>query len=143
LIKLDRSTQLSVVQESEPEYGFAKRVESTIQRIVRNTDLANRIKEIYEYECQVCRMQLITNSGLYAEAAHIKPLGRPHNGPDILANILCLCPNHHVMFDFGGFGIANDLSLIGLTGMLFTKVNHRLAEQYLQYHREHFLLNDW
>ena len=47
------------------------------------------------------------------------------------------------MFDFGGFGVANDLKLIGLNGMLFTKSNHQLAQEYLQYHREHFLLNDW
>ena len=143
LIKLDATTPLSVAQEDQPEYGVSKRVESTVQRIVRNTKLANRVKEIYEYQCQVCRTQLITSNGPYAEAAHIQPLGRPHNGPDSLANILCLCPNHHVMFDFGGFGIANDLKLIGLNGMLFSKSNHRLAQEYLQYHREHFLLNDW
>jgi hypothetical protein len=36
------------------------------------------------------------------EAAHIRPLGAPHNGPDTLDNTLCLCPNHHVLFDHGG-----------------------------------------
>ncbi len=143
LVKLDTSTPRSVAEEDRPAYGISKRVESTVQRIVKNTELAHRVKEIHEYRCQVCRTQLITTSGLYAEAAHIQPLGRPHNGPDTLSNILCLCPNHHVMFDFGGFGVANNLRLIGLDGRLFTKANHRLAEQYLQYHREHFLLNDW
>ena len=36
------------------------------------------------------------------EAAHIRPLGAPHNGPDTLDNTLCLCPNHHVPFDHSG-----------------------------------------
>lgn len=37
----------------------------------------------------------------YAEAAHIRALGSPHNGPDVIENVLCLCPNHHVLFDNG------------------------------------------
>ena len=37
----------------------------------------------------------------YSEAHHIRPLGSPHNGPDIAENILVLCPNHHVMCDYG------------------------------------------
>lgn len=143
LIRINAIPSSGVVQEDEPVYGATKRVESTIQRILRNTELATRVKELYEYQCQVCQIQVITNSGLYAEAAHIQPLGRPHDGPDVFANILCLCPNHHVMFDFGGFGIADDLTLIGLDGMLFTKSKHQLARQYLQYHRQHFLPNDW
>jgi hypothetical protein len=36
------------------------------------------------------------------EAAHIRPLGAPHNGPDTWDNTLCLCPNHHVPFDHSG-----------------------------------------
>ncbi|MFD2570626.1 YDG/SRA domain-containing protein [Spirosoma soli] len=143
LIKIETITALSVVHDDQPEYGTSKRITSTIQRVLRNTKLATYVKELYEYQCQVCQTQVMTNSGLYAEAAHIQPLGRPHDGPDVIANILCLCPNHHVMFDFGGFGIADNLSLIGLEGMLFAKPNHRLARQYLQYHREHFLLNNW
>lgn len=143
LIKIRSAASLSEVHDDQLSYGAPKRIEVTIQRVLRNTELATRVKEMYDYQCQVCRMQVITNSGLYAEAAHIRPLGRPHNGPDVLANILCLCPNHHVMFDFGGFGIADDLTLIGLKGELITKSNHRLAGQYLQYHRDHFLPNNW
>ncbi|MDQ1305783.1 MAG: putative restriction endonuclease [Actinomycetota bacterium] len=29
----------------------------------------------------------------------IKALGVPHNGPDVLENLLCLCPNDHARFD--------------------------------------------
>ena len=37
----------------------------------------------------------------YSEAAHIKGLGKPHNGPDKASNMLVLCPNHHLQFDRG------------------------------------------
>jgi predicted restriction endonuclease len=37
----------------------------------------------------------------YAEAHHVKPLGAPHDGPDVRENILCVCPNHHAQLDYG------------------------------------------
>lgn len=141
LVKLVTVGASNQVEEERPAYGETKRIETTIQRIVRNTELALYVKELYEYQCQVCRTQVFTSAGPYAEAAHIQPLGRPHDGPDTLTNLLCLCPNHHVMFDFGGFGIADDLALVGLDGKLFQKTNHRVDPQFLAYHRDHFLLN--
>src|SRR6478672_8334883 len=73
--------------------------------------------------------------GPYAEAAHIWPLGRPHNGPDELANLLCLCPNHHVLFDNGAFAIADGLELIGLPGRLAFVRGHNLSAEHLRFHR--------
>jgi predicted restriction endonuclease len=43
----------------------------------------------------------LPNGKRYAEAHHIKPLGQPHCGPDILENIVCVCPNHHAELDYG------------------------------------------
>lgn len=37
----------------------------------------------------------------YAEAAHTRALGAPHDGPDSIENVLFLCPNDHVRFDTG------------------------------------------
>ncbi|MED0827669.1 HNH endonuclease [Bacillus pacificus] len=37
----------------------------------------------------------------YSEVHHIKPLGSPHNGPDIHKNIIVLCPNHHALYNYG------------------------------------------
>ena len=28
---------------------------------------------------------------------------QPHNGPDAIENMLCLCPNHHDQFDYYSF----------------------------------------
>lgn len=40
-----------------------------------------------------------------AEAAHVRPRGRPHHRADRLSNLLCLCANDHVLSDFGAIGV--------------------------------------
>jgi len=68
---------------------------------------------------------------------HIKPLGKPHNGDDSIANLLCLCPNHHVMFDKGTFAILDDLNLIGEeNGFIHVDEKHKIDVKNLSYHRE-------
>ncbi len=112
----------------------------TVERIVRSSPTALMIKRLYNYTCQVCTTRLATNAGPYAEGAHIRPLGRPHDGPDSPSNILCLCPNHHVLLDRGGFAIDKDMSLIGLSGRLLISKQHNLDEVHLAYHRSRILL---
>ncbi|QJC56232.1 hypothetical protein HC248_01534 [Polaromonas vacuolata] len=115
-----------------------ERVETTVQRVVRDSALSKSLKLHYQHLCQVCDTTIETNSGPYAEAAHITPLGAPHNGPDIWENILCLCPNHHVMFDLGVFSVADDLSLLGITGLITTEEGHAPSLVHLEYHRNHY-----
>jgi putative restriction endonuclease len=123
---------------AQPPPGPPPRREATTQRIVRNTDEANRVKALHDYHCQVCGVRLETPSGPYAEGAHVRPLGSPHHGPDVAGNILCLCPNHHVLFDLGAFTVADDLSLVGIAGQLRTAAGHAISLECLRYHREHF-----
>jgi len=114
-----------------------KRKEGTILRIIRDTKIAHNIKELYNYNCQVCGLAIATKSGYYAEGAHIKPLGRPHDGDDNTDNLLCLCPNHHVMLDKGTFSISDDFQLIGtLKGDLKLHPKHKLNILNLKYHRD-------
>jgi putative restriction endonuclease len=120
----------------------APRRETTLLRIVRDTRQARRIKELYDYKCQMCGVRLEGLAGPYAETAHIRPLGAPHNGPDTPDNILCLCPNHHVLFDHGGIAIEEDLYLTGTDGKLTLHPRHKIDENHLRYHREHYLVND-
>jgi len=95
---------LEVTEPTEDEEaGITSRIPTTVLRIVRDTKLSRKIKEMYDYTCQVCGIRISFNGVGYAEAAHIRPLGKPHNGKDLLSNILCLCPNHHVMLDKWGF----------------------------------------
>ncbi|MFJ2805391.1 YDG/SRA domain-containing protein [Kitasatospora sp. NPDC087271] len=118
------------------------RLEATIQRIVRSTKVANFVKRVHDFTCQVCGTRLATPTSAYAEAAHIRALGQPHNGPDLAGNVLCLCPNHHTLFDFGMLSIADDLTITdratgaGL-GRLREADGHRIDQAHLAYHREH------
>jgi putative restriction endonuclease len=115
------------------------RRETTVLRIVRDTKQARQIKELYDYRCQMCGVRLEGLAGPYAEAAHIRPFGAPHRGPDTPDNILCLCPNHHVLFDHGGIVIDNALSLVGADGKLKVSPRHNINEEHLRYRREHYL----
>lgn len=113
-----------------------RRIDTTVQRIIRDTALSKEIKKLYNYKCQVCGETIPTLGTDYAEAAHIKPLGQPHNGPDTKDNIICLCPNHHASFDKGGFGINDDFTLVGaIKGSLFVKSSHSISKDNLRYHR--------
>lgn len=71
-------------------------------RILRDTALAREVKEKNCYKCQICGQIIeLKDNKPYAEAHHVKPLGTPHNGPDVYENIVCVCPNHHVLLDYG------------------------------------------
>ncbi|POB83319.1 YDG/SRA domain-containing protein [Vibrio vulnificus] len=126
-------------EDTELDYSKKdpERRKGTVVRIVRDTKKAQQIKELYAYQCQVCSTAIKTKKGLYAEGAHIKPVGKPHDGDDSIDNLLCLCPNHHVMFDKGTFSIADDLSLIGdVEGTLTVHTKHYINTENLKYHRK-------
>lgn len=129
---------LNLATEPTSRYGPAPRRETTMLRIVRDTAVTQTVKRLYDYCCQVCGTQLQGAAGPYAEAAHIRPLGTPHHGPDTLENVLCLCPNHHVLFDLNSFGISDDGQLLGLPGRLTVHKKHFIGSEFLAYHRAHF-----
>ena len=105
------------------------RIETTIYRILRDTNLALEVKHLHEYKCQICGHTINLPDGKqYAEAHHIKPLGKPHNGPDVIANIICVCPNHHAELDYGVLKI--DLSFLSFTA------KHAIDSQYVDYHNQ-------
>lgn len=109
-----------------PELG---RIQTTIYRILRDTELTRRIKSLHAYQCQICGETIeLANGDCYAEAHHIKPLGAPHNGPDIAENIVCVCPNHHVQLDYGSIELEKS--------KLRLNPNHEIGEEYLSYHNE-------
>ena len=112
-----------------------KRITTNSARIIRDSKLGRELKKLYSYKCQVCSIEITTNAGPYAEAAHIKPVGKPHNGPDRPENLLCLCPNHHLMLDKGVYMIEDDLSLIGIEGKLIKHPEHEISIEYIRYHR--------
>ncbi len=115
-----------------------RRSVSTVSRVIRDTAVTREVKRLHALRCQMCGERVETPTGPYAEAAHVWPLGRPHDGPDVLANVLCLCPTHHAALDLYGVGIADDLSLVGVPGRLRTAKGHDVGAVYLRYRRTLF-----
>ena len=112
---------------------------ATVQRLIRNTAVTQWVKQLYDHTCQICGTRLVTSSGPYAEGAHIRPVGRPHNGPDSPDNVLCLCPNDHVLFDrgmigFDGSGNVIELSSGRILGPLAVNPQHGLDAAHAHYH---------
>ena len=145
LVKLNGSlppkandSQLDIPPDKQYGSQNPRRASFTVQRVIRDSKLGRQLKKLYEYKCQVCDLQISTEAGFYAEAAHIKPVGTPHNGPDLIENLLCLCPNHHLMFDKGVFYVSDDMTLGGIKGRLKVHTNHVISQEFLIYHRQMF-----
>jgi len=129
-----------IIAEEPAEYSVPDRGEVRVSRVIRDTAQARAVKALYDNRCQMCGTRLECPAGPYSVAAHIRPLGAPHNGPDTKDNILCLCPNHHVLFDNGAVSIADDLSLIGAEGNLTIHRDHYINHHHLAYHREYLVV---
>lgn len=134
-----------LVQQEDGEGKFPTTRATQVQRIVRDAAAARRVKELYDHECQICGVRLVgPDAQPYSEGAHIRPLGKPHHGPDVERNILCLCPNCHVRLDMGAIVIDDDWSIIVRAGILGENVRaklnrdakHKVHEEYVRYHRE-------
>lgn len=134
---------LLVISQEEAEINFA--LQTSYAR-TRASKIAYSVKKFYNFTCQFCNVPIYTgiDSNLYCEAAHIKPLGRPHLGPDVQANILALCPNHHIQLDRGTFAI-NKLRNTYITISRYpflsdVEINvadpHFLRQDCLDYHRD-------
>lgn len=123
------------VQELPAVYQPAPRITTSINRLVRDTRLMQQVKRLYDFKCQVCLQRLANQVRPYAEAAHLQPLGAPHHGPDTLDNLLCLCPNHHVLLDMGAWSLDDQFNIQGLPGTLQLHSAHRLKVEWARYHR--------
>lgn len=121
------------------KHAEANRVLTTHYRIVRDAGVPTRVKELYDYRCQVCDIRIETLAGPYSEGAHLVPLGGGADGPDIDANVLSLCPNHHVMLDHGAICFADDWRVLdrqgNQLGSLTVHPDHRLDVAYARTHR--------
>jgi putative restriction endonuclease len=142
-IKLSNSEIITPTITSAPPQGLrvTQRTQVTTSRIIRSSAIGNYVKRLYDYTCQISGVQLDTPNGRYAEACHIQPVGRPNNGSDDVSNVLCLSPNMHVLFDLGAISINDDLTLIGIEGILNIRDEHDLSQEAIRYHRENIFIN--
>ena len=110
-----------------------KRVETKVYRVLRDTKLAITIKNLYKNRCQICNLTIsLKNNEFYSEAHHIIPLGK-HNGADTADNIIVLCPNHHVMMDYGLIKLSLD--------QIKMHEKHKISQKSIDYHNEIIFIN--
>ncbi len=145
LVDEDEGSQETIDTEQAASPTARRKV--TFSRVIRDSAIATQVKELYGHACQVCETRLQYMRRPYSQAAHIRGLGTPHNGPDELPNLLCLCPNHHILFD--GLEIYIDVNgVVRRThggesfGRLRRHADHRIDEAQLQYHRTLCELNE-
>ena len=134
----------SLTNTFKSSYLETQRENVNVNKIIRDPKNAEMIKSIYDFRCQVCRIRLDTPyKRPIAIGAHIKGLGTPHNGPDNIENMLCLCPNHHDQFDKYSYSVNPlDHSIVGLkeyqNQKLFKDKKHKLNDAFLDYHYKYF-----
>ena len=102
-------------------------IKYTVYRILRDTRIAREVKSLYKHRCQICNITIDLGDGhCYAECHHVKPIGSPHLGPDIADNVVCVCPLHHVLLDYGVIEIkVADLYFCG---------HHNVRAEFIEYH---------
>lgn len=117
---LDRSTPVAEDASEPPE-----RTKYETYRILRDTQIARKVKEENRHKCQLCGKSIeLADGRAYAEAHHVKPLSQ--GGPDSRDNIICVCPNHHVKLDYYAIRLdKNDFPTI--------------KSKFIEYHNDKFM----
>ncbi len=124
-----KSFPLYVLSSASDSDNPPSKTEQVVSRIIRDSRLARQVKGLYSSRCQLCGATVEIRQGVpYAEAHHLRPVGQPHNGPDVMENIICVCPNHHALLDFGA--IALDASTLAIDD------SHGLSDDYIEYYND-------
>jgi len=132
------------VEQEEVDQMVDRRLQQ-VRAQLRDRRKAAALRQHYKNTCILCGTKLqVGTEKFYAEAAHIKPLGKPHNGPDVTSNMLVLCPNHHLQFDSGmmclektgaEYRLVSRVRNDPLHGKVL-KLGHPLSDECVSWHRE-------
>ncbi len=129
-------------------------VERVIAKPFRDEAFARHVKKAYDATCAITGLSMRNGGGrTEVDAAHIKPVGEGHSGPDSVRNGLALSKTVHWMFDRGLLSVDSDyriltaqslvpdpiIRLIRPEGYLSLPVDARLRPhpKFLEYHRNH------
>lgn len=104
----------------------AIRITREIEIILRKKNLVEKIKQLYNKTCQLCGTRIVIGENkYYSEVHHIIPLGKPHNGLDVIENMMCVCPNCHIELDFKAIPLSKNI----------LKLNrHSISSKSIEYH---------
>ena len=127
-----------------------RRYSGSSTAVERDRQLVDNLKELYDDTCQVCgdRRLKRPDEG-FSHAHHLKPLGRPHNGPDVPENVVVVCPNHHEDFENGTFTVDPESLEVrhfyddqADGERITTRGEHEIAPRYVWYHNR-VRVRDW
>lgn len=94
-------------------------VEQLIARPFREAAFASRVKRAYDATCAFTGLNMRNGGGRSeVEAAHIKPVGDGHAGPDSVRNGLALSRTVHWMFDRGILSVDSDHRILKAKGLV-------------------------
>lgn len=120
------------------------------QRQSRDRRQVLYLKQLYDHQCAVCgRAIALDLTRKYSEAGHIRPVGKPFDGPDHLSNMLVFCPNHHKAFDYGalvlvaagadGFSVKSHVDDAEVEGREFhADAAHNLNSDFISWHADYY-----
>ncbi|PKN27644.1 MAG: restriction endonuclease [Deltaproteobacteria bacterium HGW-Deltaproteobacteria-21] len=138
----------------EPEEYKRPTVEQLVSRPFREVAFARSVKAVYNFTCAMTGLKLV-NGGGHAEvdAAHIRPVGDNHNGPDSVRNGIALSRSIHWMFDRGLLSLTDTYEILMVKRLVPDPIRRMLNPdtrillpadprvcphtKFLQYHREH------
>jgi putative restriction endonuclease len=138
----------------EPMEAFDRQIVQTlISRPFRDRAFKAAIRDAYQDTCAFTGLRLINGGGRpEVDAAHIRPVGDGHNGPDSIRNGLALCKTAHWLFDRGLITLADDYKIVQAKGLVAPEISRLLNVdgmarvpaaahlkphiQFLQYHRD-------
>lgn len=129
-------------------------VERLVRRPFRDAAFSRGVIRAYGATCAMSGLRLVNGGGrCEAEAAHIRPVGGGHSGPDSVRNGIALSRTMHWMFDRGILSLTDDYRiliapdllpdaarrLLNPDGRLLLPPDARTRphRQFLRYHREH------
>lgn len=93
LFALPNSQKIIELTSNQDDYSEVIRERDRVSRARRDPDFRDRVLKKYNYNCIVCGCK----EPAILEAAHIK--GVAEGGDDSTDNGICLCRNHHKLYD--------------------------------------------
>ena len=128
--------------------GETQRRKTLIQQIIRRGENRQYLQTVYAGECQLSGVKLIMPDGSFSiDCAHIRPLGKPHDGKDDVGNMVSLSPTMHRLFDRGCVRIDPSTFAVSLLHgndiphrtSLLIRGDHAISRVSLAYHASNIL----
>jgi len=142
-VALENFSETTIGETPVGSINPVRKLSNPIDRIKRDPTVVKWVKALYGNQCQICQTTLRTPTTSYSQGAHIRGLGTPHNGADTTSNMLCLCANCHILFDFGAIYIDSDTFEVHNVvekskSTLILNDNHKLDIEAINYHKLHY-----